>query len=226
LAWWQRHQPRAKLICMGTSCAYAPDADLVEENYMVGLPIDSLFTYAMTKRMLYAGLLALNKQYGLRYLCTVPSTLYGPGYHNDGRQMHFIFDLIRKIVRGKYFNEPVVLWGDGHQRRELVYIDDFVAALVHLSDHCENELVNIGAGEEFSIRHFAHLICDKVGHDFARIDFDTSRYVGATSKCLNVTKLRRFLPQQVYSTSLQEGLARTIEWYIAAVGISQEAAAG
>src|SRR5205807_10412342 len=83
LAWWQRHQPQAKMICIGTSCAYAPDQDLVEENYLVGTPIESLFTYAMTKRMLYIGLLALRKQYGLKYLCLVPSTLYGPGYHTE-----------------------------------------------------------------------------------------------------------------------------------------------
>ncbi|MGK7958009.1 MAG: NAD-dependent epimerase/dehydratase family protein, partial [Crocosphaera sp.] len=101
LTWWQKHQPQAKFICMGTSCAYDPDLPLVEENYLTGMPISSLFTYAMTKRMLYAGLLALNKQYGLKYLCLVPSTLYGTGYHTDGRQMHFIFDLIRKIIRGK-----------------------------------------------------------------------------------------------------------------------------
>jgi GDP-L-fucose synthase len=115
LAWWQARQPQAKLICMGTSCAYAPDAELVEENYMLGHPIESLYTYAMTKRMLYAGLLALNKQYKLKYLCAVPSTLYGPGYHTDGRQMHFIFDLIRKILRGKNLGEPVVLWATANR---------------------------------------------------------------------------------------------------------------
>ena len=72
LAWWQTAQPQAKLIAMGSSCSYAPDMPLSEENYLIGLPIDSLFTYAMTKRMLYAGQLALHKQYGLRYLCLVP----------------------------------------------------------------------------------------------------------------------------------------------------------
>src|SRR5262249_14153961 len=98
LSWWSRLQPQAKLIAMGTSCAYAPDRELSEENYLEGLPIESLFTYAMTKRMLLVGLEALARQFNLRYLCLVPSTLYGPGYHTDGRQMHFIFDLIRKIL--------------------------------------------------------------------------------------------------------------------------------
>src|SRR5216683_3236920 len=122
LAWWQKRQPQAKFVCMGTSCAYAPESELAEENYLTGTPIESLYTYAMTKRMLYVGLLSLNKQFGLKYLCLVPSTLYGPGYHTDGRQMHFIFDLIRKIIRGKELGERVVLWGDGYQRREILFI--------------------------------------------------------------------------------------------------------
>ena len=212
LAWWHKSQPQAKLICMGTSCAYAPGSELVEENYLLGLPIESLFTYAMTKRMLFVGLLALQKQFGLKHLCLVPSTLYGPGYHTDGRQMHFIFDLIRKILRGKLHGEPVVLWGDGHQNRELVYVEDFVSLALRLAGTCENELINIGAGNELSIRHFTRLICEQVGYDFNSIQFDTSRYVGARSKCLSIRKLRGLIPDLQF-TPLETGLARTIEWF-------------
>jgi len=212
LIWWQRYQPQAKLICMGTSCAYDPQLELVEENYLVSKPIDSLFTYAMTKRMLYAGLIALHKQYGLKYLCTVPSTLYGSGYHTDGRQMHFIFDLIRKIMRGHLYDEPVILWGDGYQKRELVFVEDFVKILIELTQTCENDIVNIGAGEEFTIRHFAQLICQKVGYDFNRIQFDTTKYVGAKSKCLNTDKLKNLLPN-LQLTSLEIGLNQTIDWF-------------
>lgn len=220
LGWWQRDQAQAKLICMGTSCAYAPDQELREENYLVGLPIESLFTYGMTKRMLYVGLLALQKQYGMRYLNLVPSTLYGPGYHTDGRQMHFIFDLIRKILRGKLYGEPVVLWGDGYQRRELVFVKDFVRATLRLDGH-DNDLVNIGAGEEYSIRHFARIISDQVGYDFDQIQFDTTRYVGAKSKCLATDKLHSLLPDFEY-TPLEEGLAETIAWF----GTEQERVLG
>ena len=212
LGWWHKSQPQAKLICMGTSCAYAPGSELVEENYLLGLPIESLFTYAMTKRMLFVGLLALQKQFGLKHLCLVPSTLYGPGYHTDGRQMHFIFDLIRKILRGKLHGEPVVLWGDGHQNRELVYVEDFVSLALRLAGTCDNELINIGAGNELSIRHFARLICEQVGYDFNSIQFDTSRYVGARSKCLSIRKLRGLIPDLQF-TPLETGLARTIEWF-------------
>ncbi|GBF81576.1 NAD-dependent epimerase/dehydratase family protein [Aphanothece sacrum] len=212
LNWWQKYQPQAKFICMGTSCAYDPDLSLVEENYLTGMPISSLFTYAMTKRMLYAGLLALNKQYGLKYLCLVPSTLYGAGYHTDGRQMHFIFDLIRKIIRGKLYGEPVILWGDGTQSRELVFVDDFAKIAIQLAQTVDNDLINIGAGEEFPIRHFAKLICEQVGYDFNQIQFDTSRYVGAKSKCLVVNKLKESLPN-LDLTPLELGLTKTIVWF-------------
>jgi len=213
LSWWKDRQPQAKLVAMGTSCSYPPESELVEENYLEGRPIESLFTYGMTKRMLYAGLLALQKQFDLRYLHLVPSTLYGPGYHTDGRQMHFIFDLIRKILRGKLYGEPVVLWGDGHQRRELVYIDDFVDATIQLAETEENNLINIGAGEDHSIREFASMICDEVKFDFGKIEFDTARYVGARSKCLRVERLRKLLPG-MQQTPLSEGIRRTAQWFL------------
>jgi GDP-L-fucose synthase len=212
LAFWLEHQPQAKLVFMGTSCAYAPGSDLREADYMAGEPIDSLYTYAMTKRMLYQGARALNRQYGLRYLCAVPSTLYGPGYHTDGRQMHFIFDLIRKIIRGKEYGEPVVLWGDGHQKREIVLVDDFVSNLCELVQRFDNDIFNIGAGEEFSIRFFAERICAIVGYPFERIEYDATRYVGAQSKCLNIEKARAGLPDYRL-TPLDEGLRRTVAWF-------------
>lgn len=212
LDWWQRAQPQAKLISMGTSCAYSPDVELTEKNYMLGEPIESLYTYAMTKRMLYSGVRALHKQFALNYLYLVPSTLYGPGYHTDGRQMHFIFDLIRKILRGKEYSEEVVLWGDGHQKRELVYIDDFIQSVIFLSSKLENEIVNIGAGEEHSIRHFANLICELVKYDSNLIKYDTSKYVGAKSKCLKTDFLKKLNPE-ASSTPLKIGLQKTIDWF-------------
>jgi GDP-L-fucose synthase len=212
LSWWHTHQPQAKLIAMGTSCSYDPKLPLSEDNYMRGEPIESLFTYAMTKRMLYAGLTSLHKQFDHTYLCLVPSTLYGPYYHTDGRNMHFIFDLIRKILRGKEKGEPVILWGDGHQKRELVFAPDFVETALYLSDHVSNDIVNIGSGEEYSIREFAEKICSIVGFDPALIEYDTSRYVGARSKVLEVEKLKGLMPELAF-TPLQKGLKETIAWF-------------
>jgi GDP-L-fucose synthase len=212
LAWWGQQQPQAKLVFMGTSCSYEPGSSLREDEYLSGQPIDSLYTYAMTKRMLLVGAQALNRQYGLKYLCAIPSTLYGAGYHTDGRQMHFIFDLIRKIIRGKELGEPVILWGDGQQRREIVLIDDFVRILWQLTGRFENDLFNIGAGEEHTIRAFAASICEIVGYPAGSISYDTTRYVGATSKCLNVEKIGAALgPLKL--TPMREGLARAVAWF-------------
>ena len=199
--------------------------ELSEENYLVGLPTESLFTYAMTKRMLYAGCLALKKQFGHRFLCVVPSTLYGPDYHTDGRQMHFIFDVIRKIVRAKFLGETVTLWGDGRQRRELIHVGDFVSILLCLLDLKSApqpstfnpqlfDLVNVGAGEEFPIRHFAELVCELVGYDPRQIQYDTTRYVGATSKCLRIDRLKSLIPD-LRLTPLAEGLKQTVDWFLA-----------
>ena len=212
LDWWRRRQPQSKLVFMGTSCAYAPGGSLREGEYMAGEPIKSLYAYAMTKRMLYQGARAMAAQYGLKWLCAVPSTLYGPGYHLDGRQMHFIFDLIRKIIRGKEYGETVTLWGDGCQRRELVLVSDFVKILWTLCERAENDIFNIGAGEEHSIREFAGMICRIVGYDPGLIEYDASRHTGAESKCLSVEKIGGLLADSRL-TPLKDGLAETIRWF-------------
>ena len=217
LDWWQRSQPQAKLIFMGTSCAYAPGSELSEPFYMDGEPIDSLYTYAMTKRMLFQGARALQKQFGLEWMCFVPSTLYGPGYHTDGRQMHFIFDLMRKIIRAKEFNETVVLWGDGYQKREIIHVQDFISAMLSITDSRTNDIYNLGAGREYTIREFAESICSIVGYDATKIQYDTSKYVGASSKCLSVKKVAAVLPGFSENlTSMHKGLEETIRWFYTA----------
>jgi GDP-L-fucose synthase len=212
LNWWQQQEPKVRLVAIGTSCSYAPASDLTETQYMCGEPIESLYTYAMTKRMLLQGLRALNNQYGLDYLYVVPSTLYGAGYHQDGRQMHFIFDLIRKILRGREFGETVTLWGDGHQSREIIHVDDFISNLLNLFYSGANDIYNLGSGSEYSIREFAKIICELTNFDFNRINFDTSKYVGAKSKVLNISKSKALLAN--YSDrNLEIGIHEVIDWF-------------
>jgi GDP-L-fucose synthase len=217
LEWWNASHLNAMLISIGTSCSYDPSLPLSEENYLVGQPTESLFTYAMTKRMLHVGQMALSRQFGARWLTVVPSTLYGPGYHRDDRQPHFIFDLIRKIVRGSLFGEPVELWGDGHQRRELVWVDDFVEALIRLPAVTENEVVNVGMGRDHSIREFAEMIARFAEYDASAITYDTSRYVGAKSKRLEVQRLRALLPD-LQPRPLDVGLSMLVKEYLAHEG--------
>ncbi|MFM7382521.1 MAG: GDP-L-fucose synthase, partial [Microcystaceae cyanobacterium] len=94
----------------------------------------------------------------------------------------------------------------------LVYVEDFANIAIQLAATVDNDLINIGAGEEFTIRHFAQLICQEVGYDLSKIEFDTSRYVGAKSKCLGVEKLHQILPDLTL-TDLPTGLAKTIAWF-------------
>jgi GDP-L-fucose synthase len=214
LDWWHKHQPQAKLITMGTSCAYDPAYPLEEAYYLSGTPIDSLFAYGMTKRMLLCGLQSLQKQYGLNYLFIIPSTLYGiEGYHTDGKQLHFIFDVIRKILRGKFYGERVVLWGDGEQKREIVHVNDFVDAMLKLAEKENNQTINIGAGGEYSIKQFAEMVCDEIGYPFSQIIFDTTRYVGARSKVLNNGELMKILPSYA-PRAPREGIKEIISWLV------------
>lgn len=211
LTYWKCISPNAKLITIGSSCAYAPGVNLVEENYMKGEPHESLYTYAMTKRMLYDGCRALNKQYGMKYLYLVPSTLYGANYHTDGRQAHFIFDLIRKIIRGKELGEKVILWGDGSQVRDVIHVDEFVHMMLYLNSRYDNEIVNI-SGDTRTIREFAEEICQIVGYDASKIEYDETRHVGTQNKSLNCDKSFALFGHRL-DTLLECGLTDTICWY-------------
>lgn len=212
LDWWHRKQPQAKMVTMGTSCACDPNYPLDEAHYLSGVPIESLVGYGMTKKMLLCGLEALHKQYGLEYLFLIPSTLYGiEGYHNDGKQLHFIFDLIRKVLRGKFYGEPVVLWGDGEQKRELIHVDDFVSTMLHLVETEKNETVNIGGGKEYSIKEFAKMICEAADFPFAKIEYDKSRYVGAKSKVLLIDKLLKMYPG-FQPRHPKDGIKELVDW--------------
>lgn len=218
LWFWREFQPQAIMIAMGTGCAYPPELDLKEENYMVGEPDSDLYTYAMTKRMLYTGLLALNHQFQMQYRHLIPSTLFGPMF--DREDSHFIFDLIKKIVAGKTQGRPVALWGTGNQIRELIYIDDAVKLINLATEHCPNDLLNLGSGIGFSIRQYAEMICEIVGYDANKIIYDTSKWQGVSKKVFNPGKIKRLFNFQF--TDIRQSLAETIRYY---QSLPQEAAA-
>lgn len=214
LNWWKEYNPKAKLILIGTSCSYPENKKLYEKNYMKDEPNEGLYTYAMTKRMLLQGARALSKQYKMKWLCLVPSTLYGPYYHNDGRQLHFIFDLISKIINGHNFNKKVILWGNGFQRREIINVKDFVKCTLKIFDNTENEIINLGSGKDFSIRQFAEKISKIVGYDSSKIIYDTKKYVGAKSKKLEIKKISKLIVDyKKNQIKIDVGLKETINWF-------------
>jgi GDP-L-fucose synthase len=215
LAYWRANQPQATMVTMGTSCAYPPELELREANYMVGEPDRDLYTYAMTKRMLYQGVLALNDQFDMDYRYLVPSTLYGPGF--DEEDSHFIFDLVRKIVRGKQHGEPVVLWGDGSQVRELMYVGDAVKLIELAVEQRPNDILNLGSGQGHTIREYAEAICGRVGFDPEEIQYDTDRYTGVLKKVFNTDKVREVFPDFEF-TPIESGLAEVVDDYITRFG--------
>ena len=212
LWYWSKYHPKATFVTMGTSCAY-PNGyqDLVESDYMLDEPTSDLYTYAMTKRMLFQGLRSLNMQFGLQYQYMIPSTLYGPEFEKNDN--HFIFDLISKIYNGKYHNHPVILWGDGNQIRELIYVKDATDLICEFTSKNLNQIINLGTSEGYSIRHYAQTICEIIDYDANKIQYDTkAAYIGFGRRVLDITKLKAQLNDYKF-TSLSEGLRSTIEYF-------------
>jgi GDP-L-fucose synthase len=212
LDWWRRQQPGAKLVAFGTSASYAGEDLHREESYMAGEPPADYYAYAMSKRMLLAGLRSLGDQYGLDWLYLVPSTLYGPDYHTDGRALHFVYDIARKIVRGAELGDAVVLWGDGQERRELIHVSDAVRIIGELSGRASGEVVNLGTGTNFSIAELAQELCELAGYAFGSIRFEPSAAVGARDKLLSTERLAELLGAPPPVTPLRSGLADVVSW--------------
>jgi len=211
LNYWKNHQSQAKLIGMGTSCSYSPGVAMKEENYLLGEPESSLHTYAMTKRMLLLGLQSIEQQYHLKWLYFIPSTLYGPGFELDDN--HFIFDFIRNCYNAKHKGEVWRLWGDGEQRRELIYVEDAVNAMLDLLSY-ENKVFNLGSGQDYTINEFAEKVCKIYEYDFNSLEHDMTKYVGVREKKIDTGKVLKFLGQETFlQTSLEDGLKNSIEYF-------------
>ena len=210
LTYWKTHQSQAKMICMGTSCSYSPELPMVEGNYLLGPPEKSLYTYAMTKRMLLVGLQSLQQQYGLEWLYFIPSTLYGPNFELDDN--HFIFDFIRNCYNAKYHNEKFVLWGDGEQRRELIYVNDAIDIMINLM-HEKDEVFNLGTGQDYTINEFAQEVCKIYDYNFDLVEHDLNKYVGVREKKIDIDKVLCYLNNKFVETSLSKGLQLSIEYF-------------
>ncbi len=214
LKWWKEMNPKAKFIFIGTSCCYDENGNFLEKNYLLDEPHRSLTTYAMTKKMLLQGAISLENQFNMKWLCVVPSTLYGSNYHDDHRQQHFIFDLIRKILEGKYKNKKVVLWGNGLQKREIIHVKDFIYNMLKVNEKKRNDIINIGYGKNYTIKHFAKTICEIIKYDSNKIIYDKSKYVGAKNKKINISKINKLIPGYKQNLlPLKIGLKETIKWY-------------
>src|ERR1035437_7349581 len=193
LRYWHEHQPQAKLVAFGTSASYDESLGFQEETYLRGVPHDKYAAYAWSKRSLLIGLQSLAKQFGYQYLYLIPSTLAGPDYHLDGRQLHFIYDIVRKCLRSQLDGGDVILWGDGHQRRELVDVRDAAEWILELADTVSDQIINLGAGKDYSIRELAEMVCKIIDLPSEWLKFDEGAFVGTRAKILVNNKLNTLL---------------------------------
>ncbi len=204
-----------KLLYLGSSCIYPRHATQpIREDALLTGPLEPTNEgYALAK---IAGIKlcgAYRRQYGCDFISAMPTNLYGPGDNFDLTASHVIPALMRKFHEAKLANEPEVsIWGTGSAMREFLHVDDLAAACLFLMDGYSEELhVNVGTGEDLSIRSLAEAI-RKVVYPEAILVFDTSKPDGMPRKVLDVGLLHRL--GWKHKIEFLEGLESTYRWFI------------
>jgi GDP-L-fucose synthase len=209
---WRKFAPRAKLIAIGSSCAYPSMAtSLTEDHFMEGEIDSSVYSYAFTKRLLFTGIRAYNDQYKLNGSYLIPATMYGEHDDFNIETAHVCGALIGKFVKAVYEDIlEVEIWGDGTQVREFMYVKDFIRVLLHLIHLCDRDIINVGPGKGTSIKDLAEIISQTAGFK-GKLFFNKNRYVGVKEKVMKVGKLAQKYNLEV-GHDLSVGIKRTVEW--------------
>jgi len=204
-----------KLLFLGSSCIYPKlsPQPIKEEYLLTGSLEPTNEAYAIAK---IAGLKMcqyFNKQYGINFITVMPTNIYGPNDNYDLETSHVLAALIRKFHEAKVENKPYVeIWGTGSQKREFLYVDDLADALLYLMNHYEgNETINVGTGEDISIKELALLIKKIVGFE-GKLKFESSKPDGTPRKLLDVSKLKKV--GWHYKISLSEGIKLSLKDYL------------
>jgi len=206
-----------KFVAIGTICAYPKYTPLPfrEENLWDGYPEETNAPYGLAKKMLLVQAQAYRQQYGFNAIYLLPVNLYGPGDNFDPASSHVIPALIRKCVEAVESGaDHIVVWGDGSPTREFLYVEDCAEAIVLATERYNApDPVNIGAGFEISIRELVERIAALTGFR-GTIVWDTSKPNGQPRRCLDVSRAWHAFGFRA-RTDFQEGLRRTIAWYVA-----------
>ena len=204
-----------KLLFLGSSCIYpklAPQP--IREEYLLTGALESTNEpYAIAKIAGIKMCEAYRAQYGSNFFSVMPTNLYGPNDNFDLQTSHVLPALIRRFHEAKTGSQPfVTIWGTGMPRREFLHVDDLADACIFLMNKYDrDEILNIGVGEDLTIRELAELIQDVVGYS-GEIRFDTGKPDGTPRKLLDVSRLRAtgWRPK----IGLEEGIRRTYAWYL------------
>jgi GDP-L-fucose synthase len=204
-----------KVVILGTICAYPKFAPVPfrEETLWDGYPEETNAPYGVAKKTLLVGAQGYREQYGLDAVYLLPVNLYGPRDNFDLETSHVIPALIRKMVEAQDRGEPeIVLWGDGSPTREFLYVDDCAEGIWLAAQHYDGaDPVNLGTGEEISIRELAELVGELTGYE-GEIVWDTTKPNGQPRRKLDVSRAEERFGFRAHTT-LRDGLEATIAWF-------------
>jgi GDP-L-fucose synthase len=204
-----------KLLFLGSSCIYPKFAPQpMNESSLLSGPLEETNkAYALAK---IGGIImcqSYNRQYGTNYISVMPTNLFGPADNYHGQNSHVLPALIRRFHEAKINKLPsVAIWGTGSAFREFLYSDDLAEACIYLMQHYnDSEIVNIGSGEEISIKNLAYLVKDITGYT-GEITFDTSKPDGTPRKLLDCTKIHAL--GWKHRVTMREGLKKAYSDFV------------
>jgi GDP-L-fucose synthase len=210
---WQRGVD--KFVAIGTICAYPKYTPLPfkEEDLWNGYPEETNAPYGLAKKMLLVQAQAYRDQYGFNGIYLLPVNLYGPRDNFNLETSHVIPALIRKCLEAQERGEEqVVVWGDGSPTREFLYVEDAAEGILLAAERYNGrEPVNLGSGNEISIRRLVELVAELVGFQ-GKLVWDTSKPNGQPRRALDTNRAWEYFGFRA-QMPFEEGLRRTIEWY-------------
>lgn len=203
-----------KLIFLGSSCIYPKYADqpIAEDALLTGPLEPTNEWYAVAKIAGIKLCQAYRKQHGADFIAAMPCNLYGEFDNFDLDSSHVIPALLRKTHEAKLSGNKLHIWGSGLPRREFLYADDAADAIVFLADHYSGyEHVNVGSGNDVTIKELVSLICEIVGYE-GLIEYDSSKPDGTPRKLMDNSRLTKLGWQS--QTDLKEGLTKAYKWFL------------
>lgn len=204
-----------RLLFLGSSCIYPKFAEqpIKESSLLTGALEPTNDAYAIAKIAGIMQVQASRRQFDRRWISAMPTNLYGPGDNFHPANSHVLPALMRRIHEAKVAGEPqVVIWGSGTPRREFLHVDDLASASVFLLENYDSpDTINVGVGEDLSIRELAELLADVIGYEGELVQ-DTSKPDGTPRKVLDVSRLKDLGWEP--RIGLREGIAETYAWFL------------
>jgi GDP-L-fucose synthase len=204
-----------KLLFLGSSCIYPKMAPqpISEDSLLTGPLEPTNDAYAIAKIAGIKLCQSYARQYGKNFISAMPTNLYGPHDNYDLRNSHVLPALIRKVHEAKQAGaKNIAVWGSGNPRREFLHTDDLADACVFLLEHYDQpDLINVGCGEDVTIRELAETVCNVLGFE-GTLEFDPTKPDGTPRKLLDIQKIKSlgWSPK----IPLREGIANAYDWFI------------